>query len=114
MIQPSCDVEAKSTEGYTPLHAAVIKGKPNMVELLVSHGADVNCIDNTGNTPLHLNFSAHKAIMAGEVTTPLLTEVCSIWIYSTLSSLEYIVFFWFNNQQNITQHNEMPKVLAWY
>ena len=49
-----CDVNIKSLEGHTPLHAAVVSGVPKSVEKLTGRGADVNARDNKGNTPLHL------------------------------------------------------------
>ena len=43
--------------GYTPLHEAVNKGYPNVLELLLRHKGDVNCRANNGCTPLHLAAS---------------------------------------------------------
>ena len=48
---PSCVKELNET-GVTPLFIAV-KNQPPVVDLLLSHGADVNCRDHSGKTPLH-------------------------------------------------------------
>ena len=41
-------------EGYTPLHRAVESGHTDVVELLLTHGADVNAKAGGESTPLHL------------------------------------------------------------
>jgi len=47
--------------GYTPLHESVSNGRPKILQLLIDHGADVNCCANGGYTPLHLAaFTGHK------------------------------------------------------
>ncbi len=38
--------------GETPLHLAVIKSYPNLVNLLLKYGADVNATNGSGRTPL--------------------------------------------------------------
>lgn len=43
--------------GYTPIHEAVSKGYSKVLELLLRHGGDVNCLANKGYTPLHLAAS---------------------------------------------------------
>ena len=46
--------------GYTPLHESVSNGRPKVLQLLLDHGADVNCRANGGYTPLHLAaFTGH-------------------------------------------------------
>ena len=49
-----CDVNIKSLEGHTPLHAAMVCGVPKSVEKLIDRGANVNARDKQGDTPLHL------------------------------------------------------------
>ena len=43
----------KDNEGLTVLHHAVKNGKKEIIELLISNGADINSKDNNGYTPLH-------------------------------------------------------------
>lgn len=76
-MQPSCDLEVHSITGYTPLHGAVVKGITDMIEVLVSHGADVNAVDVRGDTPLHLNFLLYKILFYHCGTSPIMQEVCS-------------------------------------
>lgn len=48
------DIEA-SVEGFTPLHAACVAGKPATVEWLLQHGANIHAVknDNWKDTALH-------------------------------------------------------------
>lgn len=50
------DLQDRSPEGtgQTALHYAVRRTNPIMVKALVAHGADVNIVDDEGNTPLSL------------------------------------------------------------
>uniref|UniRef100_T1FZE1 Ubiquitin-like domain-containing protein n=1 Tax=Helobdella robusta TaxID=6412 RepID=T1FZE1_HELRO len=41
-------------QGNTELHQACKLGRVQHLDLLISYGADLNCQNNTGNTPLHL------------------------------------------------------------
>ncbi|XP_076451425.1 ankyrin repeat domain-containing protein 46-like [Babylonia areolata] len=52
----SCNVnetDEKHWNGRTALHLAAMKGKSDIVALLLEKGADVSSCDNRGNTPLH-------------------------------------------------------------
>ena len=48
------EVNAIDTLGRTATHYAVLRDNLPALELLLSHGADVNLADNFGNTPLDL------------------------------------------------------------
>ena len=52
LLELSADVNAKSTQGYTPLMFAVRQGYLEIVELLVAGGADFNATQVQGATPL--------------------------------------------------------------
>ena len=49
------------TDGGTPLHYAAQKGHKEIIELLITNGADLNAKTGRGTTPLHLAAAnAHK------------------------------------------------------
>ena len=52
LIENDADIEAANNDGYSPLHAAV--NYPDIVEILVNEGLDVNVKTNQGDTPLDL------------------------------------------------------------
>ena len=45
----SASVDEKDGDGNTPLHAAVDVGDPEMIELLLANGANVNLTQNQAN-----------------------------------------------------------------
>jgi|SRR5215471_5098375 len=60
-------LDARDKDGSTPLHCAVWKGHPEMVEALINAGADVNARnenDHWGTTPLHAAAHANQAGIA--------------------------------------------------
>jgi ankyrin repeat protein len=48
------DVNDRDEEGWTALHWAVLKSNENTAEHLINKGANVNCQDNYGRTPLDI------------------------------------------------------------
>lgn len=46
-----CDVGGRAV--WTPLHIEAYRGRPDLVELLIAKGADVNAKDLVRKTPLH-------------------------------------------------------------
>lgn len=51
--------------GQTPLYLAALKGSESMLQLLLNHGAEMNCVDSYGQTCLHLCASSgNKKCMA--------------------------------------------------
>lgn len=46
--------DARDGHGRSPLHWAAKHGSPNVVELLLAEGSDVNARDKWGDTPLHV------------------------------------------------------------
>ncbi|QZW33284.1 MPPV-015 ankyrin repeat protein [Magpiepox virus 2] len=56
IIKLGVDINYRNNlEGKTPLHYAVMYPLRKRVSILLQHGADVNIIDNSGNTPLSSN-----------------------------------------------------------
>ena len=54
LLSHKADVNARNSDGQTPLHFAAQQGQLQAVEWLLKHGADVNARDNKGVTPLSL------------------------------------------------------------
>ncbi|VVB11315.1 unnamed protein product [Arabis nemorensis] len=52
-IESGIPVNARDSEGRTPLHWAIDRGHLNIAKVLVDKNADVNAKDNEGQTPLH-------------------------------------------------------------
>ena len=50
------DLNARDASGNSALYYAVVNMHLEMVNLLISMGADVNCRCELGNTPLHMAF----------------------------------------------------------
>ena len=58
------DVNAVTTNGYTPLILAAYKGQDLAVKQLIGKGADVNTVTNDGYTPLiYAAFNGHSKIV---------------------------------------------------
>ncbi|KAK6186951.1 hypothetical protein SNE40_006207 [Patella caerulea] len=53
LIGKAFDVNARDESGSTPLHLAVVRGKPQTVSILISKDAEVNAKDNMGRLPIH-------------------------------------------------------------
>jgi ankyrin repeat protein len=54
LLANHADVNAKSSDGWTPLYEAAMGGHRDVAELLLTNRADVNAKNNRGETPLHL------------------------------------------------------------
>lgn len=65
--QDAALISSRDADGSTPLHCATWKGHLNVVELLLSLGADVNALnqnDHWGTTPLHAAAHANQRAIA--------------------------------------------------
>jgi len=54
-------IKEKDAEGCTLLHAAVLRGREDIAQVLITAGADMNQKDNLGNTPLRWAIKLHRA-----------------------------------------------------
>ena len=88
-LQLGEDVDARDSDGNTPLHLASEAGNPSAARILLEAGADVNTPNNTGATPLHMTVRHESAELlislldagaeinagAGGFGTPLLVAI---------------------------------------
>lgn len=60
LLENGANLEAKTSNGNTPLHFAVLYKKIEVVKLLIAKGADINAIDNSKNTPIHMAILSNR------------------------------------------------------
>jgi len=53
--------KVKDNKGNEPVHYASWHRNKHLVELLIKNGADINCQNNDGNSPLHLSCAANDS-----------------------------------------------------
>ncbi len=54
LLAPKIDIDAQGANGDTPLDVAAAEDNTEVVQLLLSHGANINATDKIGRTPLHI------------------------------------------------------------
>jgi ankyrin repeat protein len=54
LLANKADVNAKASNGWTPLHGAAVYNQKEVVALLLASKAEINEKDNNGATPMHL------------------------------------------------------------
>ncbi len=89
------DVNIQDSEGYTPLHCAVMACQPDCINLLGSKGANVNMKTKGANpvTPLDFIYKAMKAERE-PVKLKLLKEICTTLLsYGAFPELEHKNYF---------------------
>ena len=67
LAQDASLLNARDSDGSTPLHCATWKGHPSVVAALLEAGADVNAVNQNehwGTTPLHAAAHANQAAIA--------------------------------------------------
>ena len=72
LIEHGADVKARDETQSTPLHMASYSGIPDLVQLLIEHGAGTNVQDRdrSQRTPLHLASSRVSAKVASAFFLP--------------------------------------------
>ena len=63
-LESKADLRACDTKRIQPIHLAAEQGSEFLVSVLISHGADVNCSDSEGRTPLHYGCSSTRSTTA--------------------------------------------------
>ncbi|XP_047336713.1 protein VAPYRIN-LIKE-like [Impatiens glandulifera] len=98
---PDTDLNSVDSKGRTPLHAAAIHGRVDIIKTLISHGADTDAMDGKGWTPLHCTaaeghteaakilinnswISKHAITSDGKTAFALAIESGHITLYNTL------------------------------
>lgn len=51
LVAREAEIDARDVRGDTPLHVAACLGRTDIVQSLLDHGADPNCVNNRGYTP---------------------------------------------------------------
>ena len=74
LLQGKADIEIRNNRKQTPVLLAVSQGHTTLIELLVTKNADVNVVDEDGDTCLHLALM--RQTVATEVdSSPVLAKV---------------------------------------
>ncbi|KAK7485776.1 hypothetical protein BaRGS_00022957 [Batillaria attramentaria] len=64
LIKKGCDVTIANFNGQTAGHKAALFGHAQILRLLIERGADMNAMDNDGDTPLHDAISQGRTAAA--------------------------------------------------
>lgn len=110
--QRTTDINVRNDQRRTPLHTAVIEGYPRVIEKLVGYGAELNAVEDEGNTPLHITL-IKKAMKPINDDTSVMNKVCNEqgllnWKASMQSSLPSLY-----SSFSIKAFSEISSARAW-
>ncbi|CAF0904207.1 unnamed protein product [Rotaria sordida] len=107
----NCDANFRDRDQMTPLHLAVKRNSPNIVDILLSdrhtHQADPNLTNRNGQTPLHMAASLGYADIIQVILQSNLSEPCDPTILDTRQLSAYQLA-----QEN--HHDECAKLIDDY
>jgi ankyrin repeat protein len=69
-LRAGADIEAKNSDGFTPLSEASYSGHEHVVKDLLEHGADTEVQSIFGSTPLHLACCEGHSAVVNELLSP--------------------------------------------
>lgn len=75
--QAKCNPNAKSIEGLTPVHVASLWGRYRNLEILTTHGGDINETDDEGNNALDFTEDAQCIRLLLELESSGQSHVCA-------------------------------------
>ncbi len=76
LLKHGLSVDARDSQGRTPLHRAVTALNWGAINALVNNGADINATDAHGNTPLHLVAQQEQEQVC--LSIPVWTNRCEL------------------------------------
>ena len=85
LLESNSLVDPLNGDDETPLHLAARNGNPQMVALLMDHGANVHAKNNKGQTPLHL---ASEMLDIENIRYDVITLTSSVAMFKTPSILD--------------------------
>ena len=63
LVTGGCQPDSRDIEGQAPLHKALLHNQADSVQALVLSGADLNILDDSGSTPLHVRICSKSLIL---------------------------------------------------
>jgi len=84
LLDCGAPIDAKTADGWTPLHSATYWGQAEVMSKLISRGADVNARTAGSQTPLHLAASSPNGGNAKALQILLLNEFVDVNAVNTV------------------------------